>query len=102
MVALALGADTYKLEFGLQGANHPVLNHQTDRVEITAQNHGFAVDAALLMRVGGIVTHTNLNDESLEGFAHPDKQLMAVQFHPEAGPGPNDSTYLFETFLESI
>ena len=102
MLALALGADTYILKFGHHGANHPVMNHRTDRVEITAQNHGFAVDAASLTRVGGIVTHTNLNDESLEGFAHPDKQLMAVQFHPEAGPGPNDSTYLFETFLESM
>ena len=99
LLSLALGAKTYKLKFGHHGANHPVLNVDTGRVEITSQNHGFAVDIASLEAVGGRVTHINLYDKSLEGFAHPEKKVFAVQYHPEAAPGPHDSRYLFEEFV---
>ena len=102
MIALALGATTYKLKFGHHGANQPVLNRCADRVEITAQNHGFAVDAASIENVGGQVTHINLNDDSLEGFVHEDKQILAVQFHPEASPGPHDSAYVIERFAHAV
>jgi carbamoyl-phosphate synthase small subunit len=102
MLALALGAKTYKLKFGHHGANVPVLNRATGRVEITSQNHGFAVDADSLERVGGALTHVNLNDGSLEGFVHADQRAFAVQFHPEASPGPHDAGYLFERFVEAI
>ncbi|MCG8406693.1 MAG: glutamine-hydrolyzing carbamoyl-phosphate synthase small subunit [Phycisphaerales bacterium] len=100
MLALALGAETYKLKFGHHGANHPVLNLDTGRVEITSQNHGFAVDKDSLERVGGRATHMNLYDDSLEGFVCPGKRLFAVQYHPEAAPGPHDSKYLFNSFVE--
>jgi carbamoyl-phosphate synthase small subunit len=99
LLALALGARTYKLKFGHHGANHPVLNLDTRQVEITSQNHGFAVDIESLQAVGGRVTHVNLYDRSLEGFAHEDKRVFAVQYHPEAAPGPHDSGYLFEQFV---
>ncbi len=102
LLALALGAKTYKLKFGHHGANHPVLNVDNGRVEITSQNHGFAVDIAGLEAVGGRVTHVNLYDRSLEGFAHADKRLFAVQYHPEAAPGPHDSRYLFEQFVAML
>ncbi len=99
LLALALGAKTYKLKFGHHGANHPVLNLDTSRVEITSQNHGFAVDEASLQRVGGRPTHKSLYDGSLEGFACEDMRLFAVQYHPEASPGPHDSGYLFDAFV---
>jgi carbamoyl-phosphate synthase small subunit len=102
LLAIALGAKTYKLGFGHHGANLPVINRQTARVEITSQNHGFAVDINSLERVGGLVTHVNLNDGSLEGFLHRDQRVMAVQFHPEASPGPHDASYLFQRFVEAI
>lgn len=102
MLGLALGAKTYKLKFGHHGGNQPVLNKASNRVEITAQNHGFAVDPASLEQVGGVVTHVNLNDQSVEGYIHPDKQVVCVQFHPEAGPGPHDASYLFERFVERV
>ena len=102
LLALALGASTYKLTFGHHGVNVPVLNQHTGRVEITSQNHGFAVDAGALERVGGTVTHINLNDQTVEGFAQRDLALMAVQYHPEASPGPHDASYLFERFLNLI
>lgn len=102
MLGLALGAKTYKLKFGHHGGNQPVLNKPANRVEITAQNHGFAVDADTLEQVGGVVTHINLNDHSVEGYVHPDKQVLCVQFHPEAGPGPHDAGYLFKNFIERI
>lgn len=102
LLALALGAQTYKLRFGHHGANLPVLNRPAGRVEITSQNHGFAVDAASLERVGGSTTHINLNDGSLEGFVHPDLGLVAVQFHPEASPGPHDAGHMFQRFAEVI
>ncbi|MBI5763713.1 MAG: glutamine-hydrolyzing carbamoyl-phosphate synthase small subunit [Planctomycetes bacterium] len=100
LLSLALGAKTYKLKFGHHGANHPVLNVDTGRVEITSQNHGFAVDVPSLEAVGGRVTHVNLYDQSLEGFAHRDRRVFAVQYHPEAAPGPHDSGYLFQQFVE--
>lgn len=102
MLALALGAKTYKLKFGHHGANQPVRNEITGRVEITSQNHGFAVDIESLRKVGGTVTHVNLNDGSLEGFLHKQKQILCVQFHPEAAPGPHDAGYLFERFVAAV
>jgi len=102
LLALALGATTYKLKFGHHGANHPVLNLETGRVEITSQNHGFAVDVPSLEAIGGRVTHINLYDKSLEGFAHDDKRVFAVQYHPEAAPGPRDSEYLFAQFVKMM
>jgi len=102
LLGLALGAKTYKLRFGHHGVNTPVLNQPAGRVEITSQNHGFAVDIPSLERVGGLVTHVNLNDRSLEGFIHPDKQVMAVQYHPEASPGPHDAAYLFRQFAAVV
>jgi carbamoyl-phosphate synthase small subunit len=102
MLGLALGAETYKLRFGHHGANVPVLNKPADRVEITSQNHGFAVSQESLEKVGGVVTHVNLNDNSLEGFMHPDKRIVAVQFHPEASPGPHDADYVFRRFIDAV
>ena len=99
MLALALGARTYKLKFGHHGANHPVLNLDSRRVEITSQNHGFAVDRESLEQAGGRATHISLYDNSLEGFSCADKRLFAVQYHPEAAPGPHDSDYLFGQFV---
>jgi carbamoyl-phosphate synthase small subunit len=102
LLAIALGAETYKLRFGHHGVNLPVLNQQTGRVEITSQNHGFAVRPESLERVGGTVTHVNLNDGTLEGFVHRDLGVLAVQFHPEASPGPHDAGYLFTRFAKAL
>ncbi|MCA9243496.1 MAG: glutamine-hydrolyzing carbamoyl-phosphate synthase small subunit [Phycisphaerales bacterium] len=102
LLSLALGAETYKLRFGHHGGNVPVFNRPAGRVEITSQNHGFAVEAASLERAGGEVTHVNLNDDSIEGFVHAKAGLIAVQFHPEAGPGPHDAAYLFRAFAEAV
>ena len=102
LLAIALGAETYKLRFGHHGVNLPVLNQQTGRVEITSQNHGFAVKSESLQRAGGTVTHVNLNDGTLEGFVHRDLGLMAVQYHPEASPGPHDAGYLFARFARVL
>jgi len=99
MLALALGAQTYKLKFGHHGANHPVLNHASGRVEITSQNHGFAVSRESLAAAGLRATHTNLYDGSLEGYAHERLPLFSVQYHPEAAPGPHDAAYLFRCFV---
>jgi carbamoyl-phosphate synthase small subunit len=99
LLALAIGAKTYKLPFGHHGANHPVQDLTTGAIEITSQNHGFAVEAESLERAGGRVTHVNLNDRSVEGFAIPGAQAFAVQYHPEAAPGPHDADYLFDRFL---
>ncbi len=102
LLALALGATTYKLKFGHRGGNQPVINLATRRVEITSQNHGFAVDVDSLQKVGGVPTHMNLNDETLEGFSHPDRPIFSVQYHPEASPGPHDATYLFDCFTDMM
>jgi carbamoyl-phosphate synthase small subunit len=100
ILGLALGAKTYKLKFGHRGANHPVLNKITGSVEITSHNHGFAVDPDSLNLNEVEITHTNLNDETLEGFRHRNYPLFCVQYHPEAAPGPHDSRYLFDDFVK--
>jgi carbamoyl-phosphate synthase small subunit len=102
LLALAMGAETFKLKFGHRGANQPVRNLTTQRVEITSQNHGFAVETKSLERAGGVSTHVNLNDGTLEGFVHRDLPILAVQYHPEAGPGPHDATYLFDCFRQMM
>jgi len=98
ILGLALGGKTYKLKFGHRGANHPVINRVTQRVEITSHNHGFAVDPDSLKDSDIDVTHVNLNDETLEGFRHRREPVFCVQYHPEAAPGPHDSHYLFDDF----
>jgi carbamoyl-phosphate synthase small subunit len=98
ILGLALGGKTYKLKFGHRGGNHPVLYHSTGQVEITAQNHGFAVDIDSLPKREVEVTHLNLNDHTLEGFRHRELPLFCVQYHPESSPGPFDSRYLFKEF----
>ncbi|HYV34541.1 MAG TPA: glutamine-hydrolyzing carbamoyl-phosphate synthase small subunit [Gemmataceae bacterium] len=99
LLGLALGGKTFKLKFGHRGANQPVLNHRTARVEITTQNHGFAVDPATLP-ADVDPTHINLNDGTLEGMRHRKLPVFSVQYHPEASAGPHDSSYLFEEFRE--
>jgi carbamoyl-phosphate synthase small subunit len=93
----AMGGKTYKLKFGHRGANHPVLNQRTGKVEITTQNHGFTVDIESLSRDVEL-THINLNDRTLEGMRHTKLPIFSVQYHPEASAGPHDSSYLFEEF----
>ncbi len=99
VLGLALGGKTYKLKFGHRGGNHPVLNKRTQKVEITAQNHGFAVDPESLPDSMVEVTHINLNDQTVEGLRHKSEPLFCVQYHPEAAPGPHDSLYLFDDFI---
>lgn len=99
LLALSLGATTFKLPFGHRGANQPVHNLLTGRVEITSQNHGFCVDEASLRAVGAEPTHIHLNDRTLAGFRHLELPLFCVQYHPEASPGPHDSAYLFDCFV---
>jgi len=101
LLGLAYGAKTFKLKFGHRGANHPVQDLDTGAVEITSQNHGFAVAEDSLpshLRV----THRSLNDGTIEGIAHRDLPAYSVQYHPEASAGPHDSHYLFKQFLESM
>ena len=100
LLSRAIGATTYKLKFGHRGGNQPVKNLDTGRVEITSQNHGFAVDQKSLESHGGVVTHINLNDNTVEGFRHCELPMFCVQYHPEASPGPHDSHYLFHDFIE--
>jgi carbamoyl-phosphate synthase small subunit len=102
IIGLALGGKTYKLKFGHHGGNHPVLNLETQKVEITAQNHGFAVDPDSLKASEVILTHKNLNDDTLEGLRHRSLPLFSVQYHPEASPGPHDSAYLFGRFVKMM
>ena len=102
ILGLALGGKTYKLKFGHRGANHPVLNQVTQKVEITSHNHGFSVDPDSLNQNEVDLTHVNLNDQTLEGFRHRSEPVFCVQYHPEAAPGPHDSHYLFDDFMKLI
>lgn len=100
LLALALGAETYKLKFGHRGINQPVRHFATNRIEVTSQNHGFAVTQESLQDCNLEMTHLNLNDNTVEGFKHCKLPLFAVQYHPEASPGPHDSRYLFQKFID--
>ena len=100
LLGLALGAKTFKLKFGHRGANQPVKNFRSGKVEITSQNHGFAVDTESLQGNDVEITHMNLNDNTLEGFRHRKYPIFSVQYHPEASPGPHDARYLFDEFKE--
>ena len=99
MLGLALGGKTYKLKFGHRGANQPVMDLKTKKVEITTQNHGFCVDLETLNKKEVELTHLNLNDKTLEGFYHKKLSAFCVQYHPEASAGPHDSKYLFDRFI---
>ena len=102
LCGLALGGKTYKLKFGHHGSNHPVKNLISERVEITAQNHGFVVDPDSLPSSEVEITHINLNDQTNEGMRHRSLPLFSVQYHPEASPGPHDSRYLFTQFTKMM
>jgi len=102
LMGLALGGKTFKLKFGHRGANQPVKNRVTGRVEITSQNHGFAVDLGSIPDPTVELTHVNLNDNTLEGLRHQKLAAFSVQYHPEASPGPHDANYLFDEFVEKI
>ncbi|KMY68529.1 carbamoyl phosphate synthase small subunit [Desulfocarbo indianensis] len=100
MIGQALGGKTYKLKFGHRGANQPVMDLATAKVEITSQNHGFCVDSASIEDPDVVMTHVNLNDRTLEGLSHKKLPLFCVQYHPEASPGPHDADYLFDRFVD--
>ena len=102
LLGLALGGRTYKLKFGHRGGNHPVKDLRNGRVEITAQNHGFSVDPDSLSENDVEYTHLSLNDQTLEGFRHRREPALAVQYHPEAAPGPHDSFYVFDDFAKMM
>ena len=102
ILGIALGAKTYKLKFGHRGGNHPVIDLKTQVVEITSQNHGFALDPESIDKDTIEITHLNLNDKTIEGYRHKKFPLFAVQYHPEASPGPHDPDYLFERFRKMV
>jgi carbamoyl-phosphate synthase small subunit len=99
ILARAVGGKTYKMKFGHRGANQPVQELATGKVEITAQNHGFAVDAESV-KGRAIVSHLNLNDRTVEGLLIPDAKAFSVQYHPESSPGPHDARHLFRRFTD--
>ncbi len=100
ILGLAMGGKTYKLKFGHHGCNHPVMDLHTEKIEISSQNHGFCVDIEGLDFLE--TTHMNLNDNTLEGFRHKERPMLAIQHHPEAGPGPHDSRYFFKRFRDMV
>ena len=102
IISLACGARTYKLKFGHRGGNHPVKNIETGKIEITSQNHSYAVDTDSLANTPLTVTHVNLLDGTIEGVKSDEKQVFSVQYHPESAPGPNDSAYLFDRFIRMM
>ncbi len=99
MISLALGAKTFKMKFGHRGGNHPVMNMETGKIEITSQNHSYAVDVDSLKNTELTLTHKNLLDNTAEGVECRDKKIFSVQYHPESAPGPQDSAYLFDKFI---
>ena len=100
MISLALGAKTFKMKFGHRGGNHPVLNLETGKIEITSQNHSYAVDVDSLEGTPLKLTHKNLLDNTAEGVESKENKLFSVQYHPESAPGPQDSAYLFDKFID--
>lgn len=100
LISLAYGAKTYKLKFGHRGGNHPVKNLETGKIEITSQNHGYAVDEESLKHTKLEATHINLLDKTIEGVENKKDKIFSVQYHPESAPGPQDSNYLFDKFIE--
>ncbi|MGL6145312.1 MAG: glutamine amidotransferase-related protein, partial [Macrococcoides caseolyticum] len=100
LFALASGATTFKMKFGHRGANHPVKNLATGKIEITSQNHGYAVDPESIKNTDLEITHTALNDGTVEGLKHKSLPAFSVQYHPEASPGPHDPNYLFDQFID--
>jgi carbamoyl-phosphate synthase small subunit len=102
LLSIASGAKTYRLKFGHHGINHPVMDLETEKVEITSQNHNFAVDPETIKDTQLVPSHINLNDNTVEGVRHKSEPLFAVQYHPEAGPGPHDPYYLFKRFRKLI
>ena len=99
MISLALGAHTFKMKFGHRGGNHPVMNLETGRIEITSQNHSYAVSVDSLEGTPLTLTHKNLLDNTAEGVESAENKIFSVQYHPESAPGPQDSTYLFDKFI---
>ena len=100
LLGLALGGNTYKLKFGHHGGNHPVKDFTTGRVYITSQNHNYALEKAFSEDI--VITHMNVNDNTVEGFRHKHFPIISVQYHPEAAPGPQDSAYIFDDFIKMM